>query len=147
MKTDKSNKIGMTVRALLLPLFALTLFYCQNTNAQIKNPDVLPEFPGGLEKMYEYLGQNLTYPTEAKDKQVEGKVYIWFVIEEDGSISNVKAEKSELESPHKNVQKAKKECEQEGIRVVSNMPKWKPALKDGKPVRVSYMVPIKFSLQ
>ncbi len=143
MKTDKSNKIGMIGGV----LFSMILLCCQNVNAQVRYAEVMPEFPGGLEKMYEYLKQEFYYPQKAIEKQVEGHVVISFIVEKDGSITNVKVENSKLESPEQDIQEAKEACEQEGIRVVGTMPPWKPGLKDGKPVRVIYMLPINFSLQ
>ena len=94
-----------------------------------------PEFPGGMEKLYQYLSSNIQYPVEAKAKKVTGTVYITFVIEKDGSISNIKP----LRCPDESL------CA-EAMRVVKNMPKWKPGRQRGKPVRVQYNLPIKFSL-
>lgn len=143
MKTIKSIKTGMIGGV----LFSMILLYCQNVNAQVRYAEVMPEFPGGTEKMYEYLKDNLQYPAEALEKQVEGLVLIVFTIETDGSIHNPKVERSELKSPEEEFQEAKDACEKEGIRVISNMPAWKPALTKGKPVSVVYMIPIQFALK
>ena len=94
-----------------------------------------PEFPGGMEKLYQYLSSNIQYPVEAKAKKITGTVYISFVIEKDGSISNIK----QLRCPDESL------CA-EAVRVVQNMPKWKPGRQRGKPVRVQYTLPIKFNL-
>ena len=97
--------------------------------------ETMPEFPGGSEEMIKYLGNNLKYPKEAKDKGVQGKVYVNFVIEKEGIVSNVKVVKGVGYG-----------CDKEAIRVVEAMPKWTPGIQKGKNVRVSYNLPIKFVL-
>lgn len=97
--------------------------------------EVMPEFPGGTEKLMEYLSGNIKYPEEAKEKGVSGRVFLSFVIEKDGAVSNVKVAKG-----------IGKECDDEAVRVVKAMPKWKPGLMKGKPVRVGYMLPIFFKM-
>ncbi len=114
------------------------------TNIKIKKVDndsiyqiveVMPEFPGGTSEMMTYLSGNIKYPEEAKEKGISGRVFLSFVIEKDGAVSNVKVAKG-----------IGKECDDEALRVVKAMPKWKPGLMKGKPVRVSYMLPIFFKL-
>jgi TonB family protein len=114
------------------------------TNVKIKKVDndsiyqiveVMPEFPGGTEKMMDYLSKNIKYPEAAKEKGISGRVFLSFVIEKDGAVSDVKVVKG-----------IGKECDDEALRVVKAMPKWKPGLMKGKPVRVSYMLPIFFKL-
>ena len=95
----------------------------------------MPQFPGGETKLMEYIAKNLTYPQEARDKGVEGRVFIGMVIEKDGSVSNVKV-----------LRGISQECDAEAVRVISSLPKWKPGKQDGKPVRVSYQIPINFKL-
>ena len=95
----------------------------------------MPEFPGGAEAMMNYLSGNIKYPEEAKEKGVSGRVFINFVIEKDGSVSNAKVMRSIGGG-----------CDEEALRVVNAMPKWKPGVQKGKPVRVSYMLPINFKL-
>ncbi len=95
-------------------------------------PEVMAEFPGDI---YGWLGQNISYPKEAQDKNIEGRVAIEFVIEKDGSVSGVKA----LRSPDKLLS-------DEAIRVVKAMPKWSPAKVEGKPVRMRYVLPVMFKL-
>ena len=114
------------------------------TNIKIKKVDndsiyqiveVMPEFPGGTSEMMTYLSGNIKYPEEAKEKGISGRVFLSFVIEKDGAVSNVKVAKG-----------IGKECDDEAVRVVKAMPKWKPGLIKGKPARVSYMLPIFFKL-
>lgn len=97
--------------------------------------EVMPEFPGGSDAMMKYLSENIKYPEEAKDKGISGRVFLSFVIEKDGAVSDVKVAKG-----------IGKLCDDEAVRVVKAMPKWKPGLMKGKPVRVSYMLPIFFKL-
>ncbi len=137
----------------ILLFFVLNLFSFQNINAQ--NPkqqekedmnETLPEFPGGIEAMYNYMIRNLNYPQEDLDKKVSGLVVVLSTIEEDGSISNVKIFSSNLRSRKKDSERAKNLCEEEALRVVRNMPVFKPATKDGKPVEVECRFPIRFSI-
>ena len=98
--------------------------------------EVMPEFPGGIDGLIEYLSTSCNYPEEEKQKDIEGKVFVQFVIEKDGAVSNVKVLKS-----------AQENLDKEAVRVVENMPKWTPGMDKGKPVRVSYVLPISFKLQ
>ena len=93
------------------------------------------QFPGGDEAMYKWIAEHIKYPEECKAKGIQGRVHLTFVIETDGSVTNVKA----LRSPDEALS-------QEAIRVVSAMPKWKPATQMDKPVRCNYRLPIMFRL-
>jgi len=95
--------------------------------------EVAPEFPGGMDKMAKYLSENIKYPEEAKEKGISGRVFISFVIEKDGSVNEVKVMRSIGGG-----------CDDEAVRVVKAMPKWKPGMQKGKPVRVNYVLPILF---
>ena len=97
--------------------------------------EVMPEFPGGTEKFMEYLSGNIKYPEEAKEKNISGRVFLSFVIEKDGSVTNVQVMKSIGGG-----------CDEEAVRVVKAMPKWKPGMQKGKPVRVNYILPVTFKL-
>ena len=96
----------------------------------------MPEFPGGTEKLFKYLGKNIEYPPMAKDAGIKGKVYVTFVVERDGSITDVRV-----------LRGIGGGCDEEAIRVVSGMPNWKPGKQRGKPVRVQYNLPVRFTLQ
>ena len=96
----------------------------------------MPEYPGGMDKLVEYLSQNIKYPQQAIEKGIEGKVFVSFIVEKDGSVSNVQVQRSLGGG-----------CDEEAVRVVKAMPKWKPGKQDGKPVRVRYNLPINFRLQ
>lgn len=95
----------------------------------------MAEFVGGREAMIKYLSENLVYPESAKKNGIEGKVYLKFVISVSGNISNVSVKKSIPDC---------KECDTEAVRVVKNMPDWKPAKNNGKPVNSWYTLPITF---
>lgn len=95
-----------------------------------------PEFPGGDKVMYQYLGKNMRYPSEAQDKNVQGMVYISFVVEKDGSITGVRCLKGIGSG-----------CDEEAMRVVKSMPNWIPGMQDGEIVRVRFNLPIAFKLQ
>jgi len=96
----------------------------------------MPEFPGGMGALMKYLAENIKYPDLAKESGIQGRVFINFVVEPDGSISNVKV-----------LRGIGGGCDEEAVRVVKSMPNWKPGKQRGKPVRVSYNLPVKFTLQ
>ncbi len=96
----------------------------------------MPEFPNGMKELYVYLGNNIKYPVMAKESGIQGKVYVTFVVEKNGSITDVKV-----------LRGIGGGCDEEAIRVVAAMPKWKPGKQRGKPVRVQYNLPVRFTLQ
>ncbi|MFV0555381.1 MAG: energy transducer TonB [Mangrovibacterium sp.] len=96
----------------------------------------MPEFPGGVNAMRAYLAKNVKYPVVALENGLQGTVYISFVVNQDGSIVDVTVLRGVDSS-----------LDKEAVRVVQSMPKWKPGKQGGKPVRVSYQVPISFKLQ
>ena len=93
--------------------------------------DEMPQFPGGMKALMDYLSANVKYPEAAKQAGISGRVTTQFVVGEDGVIRDVKVLRSV--SP---------ELDAEAIRVMSSMPKWKPGKQDGKPVPVRYTVPV-----
>ncbi|MEI7596410.1 MAG: energy transducer TonB [Bacteroidota bacterium] len=97
--------------------------------------DQMPLFLGGDAKLYKYLDKNLKYPIEAKKNKISGKVFVSFVIKEDGSVSRIKV-----------LRGIGFGCDEEAIRLVQSMPKWTPGQLNGKPVRVSFNLPINFKL-
>ncbi len=126
----------------LMAMLGLTTVNAQKTVVAQKNQQVfdvveqMPEYPGGMQALFEYLGQNVKYPEDAKKQKVEGRVIAIFVVETDGSISNVEVVRPVFPS-----------LDAEAVRVLSGMPKWKPGMQSGKVVRVKYTVPINFSLK
>lgn len=96
----------------------------------------MPSFPGGEAKLFEYLGKNIRYPQIAREAGISGVVYVNFVVGPEGNISDVKV-----------LRGIGGGADEEAIRVVKNMPKWSPGKQRGKPVKVSYNLPIRFSLK
>ena len=86
------------------------------------DPYLMPEFPGGETAMYKFISENIRYPKEAMENAVQGRVFVMFVINEDGSISNLEVVKGVSPS-----------LDAEALRVVGLMPKWKPAEQSGNP--------------
>ena len=96
----------------------------------------MPSFPGGEAKLMEYVGKNIKYPQIARETGIQGRVFVNFVVEPDGSVSNVTV-----------LRGIGGGCDEEAMRVVKNMPKWKPGKQRGKAVRVQYMLAVNFRLQ
>lgn len=94
-----------------------------------------PEFPGGPAKLLEYIQKNLEYPEAARENEIQGRVFVGFIVEEDGSVSNVKI-----------LRGIGYGCDEEAIRLVYSLPKFKPGKQRGKPIRVAYTLPIVFKL-
>ena len=163
MKNQKSQK-KMPVKILFTTLaIALTLFACNSPskpaqkaatpskNVQVvakTNPsradtsivfkvvEKMPKFPGGVKNLMNYLSTHIKYPAQAKKDEIEGRVFVNFIIEKDGSVSHVKILRGIGHG-----------CDKESMRVVKNMPRWIPGEQRGKPVRVDYNLPVKFSLE
>lgn len=96
----------------------------------------MPGFPGGEEELFRFLGKNIKYPAMAKDAGIKGTVYVNFVVWIDGTIKDVKV-----------LRGIGGGCDEEAMRVVKNMPKWKPGKQRGKTVPVTYNLPIRFTLR
>jgi len=94
-----------------------------------------PKYPGGMESFYKQIASNLSYPKEAAEKKVEGSVFISFIVEKDGTLSDVKV-----------TRKLGYGLDEEAIKAVKTSKKWNPGTNDGKPVRVKFDIPVKFSL-
>jgi len=97
--------------------------------------EVMPEYKGGMERLYDRLEHNIRYLYLDRMKDVQGKVWVSLIIEKDGSINEVKM-----------LRGLTTEEDAEILRVVRNLRKWKPGLQDGKPVRVQFTIPIDFKL-
>ena len=95
----------------------------------------MPEVPGGMAECMKWLGQNINYPAEAKEKGVQGRVIVQMVVEKDGTITNAKV-----------VRGVDPLLDAEALRVVNQSPKWKPGMQKGEAVRVKYTLPIMFRL-
>ena len=96
----------------------------------------MPSFSGGPSALMQYLSSNIKYPVKAEEKKIQGRVVCTFVVERDGSITDVRV-----------VNSVDPSLDKEAIRVVKSMPKWIPGRANGKPVRVKYTVPVTFRIQ
>jgi len=96
----------------------------------------MPEYPGGEAALYAYLAENIKYPQMAKESGIQGRVFVTFVVERDGRVTDVRV-----------LRGIGGGCDEEAIRVVEGMPKWSPGKQRGKAVRVQYNLPVKFTLQ
>lgn len=108
----------------------------QEENKVFEVVEQMPAFPGGDAALLKYLSENIHYPTVAAENGVQGRVVIGFVVEKDGSITDVNVMKSRDPS-----------LDREAMRVVKSMPKWIPGKQNGSNVRVKYQVPVTFRLQ
>jgi len=95
-----------------------------------------PEFPGGEYALMDFLAKNIKYPQAARENNIQGTVYLTYILEPDGKISDIKV-----------LRGIGGGCDEEAIRVISIMPAWKPGTQFGKPVRVQFHLPIRFMLQ
>ena len=132
---------------LLATLSVLAILFTVNTTATAQNKkaandkvfekaEIMPEFPGGEQAMMDFVAKNVTYPKEAMEKEISGRVFVSFIVEKDGSVNEVNVKKGIGGG-----------CDEEAVRVVKAMPKWKPGKMKGEAVRVSYQMPIFFKLQ
>ena len=137
MKTRKNVSLKVALMMLVL------LFSFMTSTAQTKKNDmvfdvveVMPQFPGGQIAMLQYIMKNIKYPEQAMKEGIQGRVTVRFIVEKDGSISDVKP----ILSVHPLLNK-------EAVRVVESMPKWTPGKHNGKPVRVRFNLPVMFKLK
>ena len=144
IKTQKANNLWWR---LLATLSVLAILFTVNTTATAQNKKTsndkvfekvedMPEFPGGEQAMMDFVAKNVQYPKEAMEKEISGRVLVGFIVEKDGSISETEIVKGIGGG-----------CDEEAVRVVKAMPKWKPGKQKGKPVRVHFMLPLTFKLQ
>lgn len=95
-----------------------------------------PEFPGGVQALMKFLQDNVKYPQNARDANIEGRVICQYVVTTDGSIADIKV-----------IRGVDPSLDEEAVRVIKSMPKWKPGMQNGQPVNVRYTIPISFKLQ
>lgn len=118
---------------LMASLLLTNLCYCQETIYSVV--DTPPEFPGGLAAFYDYVDEHLVYPQLARKNKIEGSVFVEFIVEDNGEVTQVRVLKG-----------LSGRCDAEALRVLKDTPNFKPGVHGGKPVRVKLMLPIKFSL-
>ena len=131
-----AEPFSITEESLNILMDGLSTLVDRPDNDSIYNiVEQMPQFPGGNPAMFEYISKNVKYPQKAKDEGIQGRVFIQFVVEKDGSVGEVKL-----------LRGIGGGCDEEGIRVVKSMPKWTPGQQAGKAVRVLYTLPIFFKL-
>ena len=96
--------------------------------------DQMPEFPGGMEALNAYLRNNIRYPQEAQKAGIQGRVIIQFIVSKDGSITDAEV-----------VESVDPQLDAEGLRLIKNMPRWKPGMRKGQAIRVKQTLPIRFA--
>ena len=139
LKTAK--KMKKLILMLLMAECCLMTAHAQKTVVSQTNQKVfdtveqMPEYPGGMQAMIAFLQTNMKYPEDAAKQKVEGRVMVQFIVETDGSISDVHVAKQVFPS-----------LDAEAIRVVQAMPKWTPGKDKGRVVRVKYNLPIVFRM-
>lgn len=117
-----------------------------------------PQYPNGQNELFRFLGMNIRYPRNARQDGAQGTVYVGFVVDVDGRLTDVhskaiiktfkaKTEAKQKKENSKIPAESYEELEEEAVRVVKLMPKWTPGTQQNKPVRVSYTLPIKFKLE
>jgi periplasmic protein TonB len=131
-----------------ITLTMIFLLFCTVVSAQEKkenNPngngvyyevEIMPEYPGGYTALQEYLVKNIQYPEQAKKDSITGKVFVQFIINETGKVTDPKVLKS-----------ANPLLDAEAIRVVGTMPDWTPGKNKGEKVKVAFTIPIMFALK
>ena len=132
------------------------------TDSTSAAPESMPEFPGGQPAMINFIAKHMRYPYEAQDNGIGGKILVQFIVDKDGSVTNVKPIKTPQELAEKYIQTLKKKPNKkqtaqilkayealtdEATRVVSAMPQWQPGMQKGQPVRTRYTVPVTFRMQ
>jgi protein TonB len=103
--------------------------FSQQDSLTVPLTDTIAHFPGGRAAFVQYLKENLHYPQEAMDLGIQGKCYFTFTVEEDGSITEVKVTRGIPRCM---------QCDKEAVRLIKNMPKWKPTIENGKAVRSTF---------
>ncbi len=138
MKQQPKNVSPWKLAALSLLCAALfTVLACSEEKSVDANVvEAVPEFEGGPEVFYNYIRQEIAYPLQARQAGVEGRVDVEFVVDKDGSISEAAA-----------INGIGAGCDEEAVRVVKSVPRFRPASQNGKPVRVSMVVPVVFQLK
>lgn len=138
MKQQAKNVSSWKLAALAVLCAALfiVLACSEERSVDANVVEAYPEFEGGPEAFYNHIRQEITYPLQARQAGVEGRVDVEFVVDKDGSISDVQAIKGIGAG-----------CDEEAVRVVNSIPPFKPAKQNGKPVRVRMVVPVVFELK
>lgn len=130
-------------KIVLLLMFASAFVLCATAQekAEVQEElfqavDEMPEYPGGQDSLLSFISKNVKYPVAAQEKEVEGKVYIGFVVDETGTVTNAKV-----------LRGVDPDLDKEALRVINLLEKWTPGKEKGKAVKVEYTFPISFALK
>jgi len=141
MKPLKKSHVAI-VTGIIVILAFIVFVYIEKTkdnttdNNVYQIVEVMPEFPGGEMALRKFISTSVKYPIEAQENGIQGKVYITFVVNKEGEVTDAKV-----------VRGVDPSLDKEALRVVNNLPKWKPGKQDGNKVNVNYTVPISFVLK
>ncbi len=175
IKMMTKNKSGINTRLRYLLTLPMIVMICTVSLLDVNQvlaqddqvydkADVMPEFPGGMQEVRLFLAQHLIYPEIAKEQKVSGKIYVQFIVNEDGSVEDVTVLRTDIDdiiegektmisysTPEELKTSPKKEgitaLKEEAIRVVNSLPEFTPGLIEGKPVKVRFTFPINFALE
>ncbi len=141
MMTRKQTKRSSLLKLAFVLPFALYVFAACNNEPEeaapvVSQAEVMPEFKGGNEALFSYLGENIVYPEAAKVDSLEGVVYVTFIIDKQGKVKDTKVLKG-----------IDPRLDETAVKVIADMPDWTPGKDKGKPVAVQYNLPIRFVLQ
>jgi TonB family protein len=131
-KLDIATKPNMVFRDTLKP----SRDSIPNGTFDFVSVEKQPEFPGGISAFYQYLSRNIKYPKEAWRDKIQGKVFLSFIVEKDGRLTDIKITRG-----------LSAETNAEALRVVSASPNWSPGIQFGVPVRVKYNINVNFALK
>jgi protein TonB len=131
------KKLTLILVTLLMTVSYATAQEEDNNDAEdaVYTPEKRPEFPGGDQALFKFLSSNLKYPSDAKKEDIQGRVICQFVVDKDGSVTDIQVLRSVYPS-----------LDREAVRVISIMPKWEPGEQRGKKVKCKFTMPIVFKL-
>jgi periplasmic protein TonB len=132
---EKTYLICLVLSIITIHVYTQETEIIDNEEAIYTIIEQLPSFPGGEEKMNEFIKSNLKYPDEAKSNRIQGTVYASFIITSSGKINNINI-----------LRGLGGGCDEETIRLIGSMPPWEPGKQRGKPVSVKFTLPVKFKL-
>ena len=153
MSKSKTNKFAILKIMAVIPIAMLLILACAR-NTETKNEiskgqiindegsdiftvvEQMPKFPGGNKALFKFLNKNIKYPEEARKQEISGRVFVTFIVEDDGEITNIEL-----------LRGIGGGCDEEAMRVISIFPNYEPGLQRGIPVRVRFNMPIKFVLE
>ena len=131
-----------TIKLFISVVILFTAVLCQAQNKENKVKDgvyqeveVMPEYPGGINELKSEIASGINYPAEAKKNGIQGKVFVSFVVDEQGKVTNAKIERGVCPA-----------LDAESLRVVNGLKTWKPGKEKGKVVKVAYTIPINYAL-